>query len=303
MADQLSLFPAKDVPVEEKPVRRVDISALDEMFATCRRYRNSRVFKEMLTFISRFPQYSALNGCLLYIQNPHATDVATAGVWERRFGRKPRPEARPLVILAPMAPVLFLFDLADTEGKDVGPGLLKPPVFRGRLLQEIYDKTVENCSIHGIAVRDAESPDPRIGQTVTLTYHTRKQYRDLAPAPRSNYLIVLDQRQSLEDRYGMLAYGLGHIFCGHLGIDSKAWWKDRRGADQLPADIEAEAVAFLVLRRKGLAGQTEKYLSGYVQRERELPIFSLNAVFHAVQYIEEMGKAVWQFPKKKSRYL
>ena len=26
---------------------------------------------------------------------------------------------------------------------------------------------------------------------------------------------------------------------------------------------------------------------------------SLNAVFHATQYIEDMGKAVWQYPKKK----
>ena len=161
MADQLSLFPSKDLPVEKKTVLPADRCSLDELFAACPRYRRGRMFREMLEFVSRFPQYSAFNGFLMFLQNPKATFVATAGAWEKRFGRRLKPDARPLAILAPMAPVLFLFDVADIEidttgGYGRGPSVsdtAKPAPVNGRLLRESYEKTVENCSVHGIAVR------------------------------------------------------------------------------------------------------------------------------------------------------
>ena len=303
MADQLSLFPSTDLPAEEKSVQPMDTSALDEMFTASLKYRNSGVYREMLAFISRFPQYSAFNGCLMYIQNPGATYVATAGAWLRRFGRKPRSDAQPLMILAPMAPVLFLFDIAETEGIEVDRNMLKAPAVRGRLLKEFYDKTVENCAVHNIAIGNGESSDPRTGQVVTLTYNTRKLYTAFAPDPGASYLIVLDDSQPLENRYDTLVYGLGHIFAGHLGIDEKAWWQDRRGVDQTVADVEAESIAFLVLHRKGLTDRSKAHLSGFAESDQVLPAFSLNALFHAAQYIEDMGKSLWQFPRKKSRYL
>jgi hypothetical protein len=303
MADQLSLFPSTDLPAEEKTDQHGDISALDEMFAASLKYRNCRAYKDMLTFIARFPHYSAFNGCLMYLQNPGATYVATAGAWSRRFGRQPRSDAHPLMILAPMAPVLFLFDIADTAGADMDASLLKPSALGGRLLKDVYEKTMENCTLHNIAIGSGEPSDPRIGQAVTLTYNTRKLYRAFEPDPGASYLIVLDENQPLGTRYETLVHGLGHIFSGHLGIDKKAWWQDRRGVDPIAADVEAESIAFLVLHRKGLFDGSRKYLSGYEETDRELSAISLNAVFHATQYIEDMGKAVWQFPKKKSRYL
>jgi len=304
MADQLSLFPEKDLPAKETPVLQGEISALDEMFTAGKRYRDSVRFVEMLRFISRFPNYSAFNGFLLYLQNPDATHVATAGAWIRRFGREPIPDARPLMILAPMAPVRFLFDVTATRGEPLVPDILKPPVLHGRLLQDVHDKTVENCSVHGIAIGEVGTADPRAGQVVTLTYNTRKQYKDLAPDAGASYLIALGRDHSLKTRLDALIHGLGHIFCGHLGIDSTAWWHDRRGVDQQMADIEAEAVAYLVLARKGLTDLSEKHLADYTQPQGHLlPVFSLNGVFQATQYIEEMGKSQWQAPKKKSRYL
>ena len=125
MQDQLSLFPSKDrVPEapEDRAILAADACALDEMFAAGACYRSGRTYRQMLRFISRFPQYSAFNGCLLFIQNPRAVFVATAGAWERRYGRKLKPEARPMMILAPMAPVLFVFDVGDTHG----PPLAQP---------------------------------------------------------------------------------------------------------------------------------------------------------------------------------
>jgi hypothetical protein len=36
--------------------------------------------------------------------------------------------------------------------------------------------------------------------------------------------------------------------------------------------------------------------------DRELPPISLNAVFQAVSYIEDMGKTLWRKPRKQGRY-
>ena len=303
MADQLSLFPSDGQPTREAAALPGDIAALDEMFAAVQQFRDSGTYKRMLTFIARLPQYSAFNGCLLFVQNPGATYVATAGAWARRFGRTPKPDARPLLILAPMAPVLFVFDVAETRGRDLDPLLLEPEAVRGRPLREAYERTVENAALHGIAVRETPSSDPRVGQAVTLTYNTRKDHVDLGLTPDTGFLVVVDGAAGIEERYRNLAHGLGHVFCGHLGIDGKAWWQDRRGIDPALADIEAESVAFLVLHRKGLAAAASRFLNGYEENRRVLPAFSLNAAFHATQYIEDMAKSLWQFPRRKSRYL
>ena len=94
-------------------------NAVDEMFAGNSRYRDSGEYLQLLNFITRQPQYSAFNGFLLYAQNPAISHVATARTWARKFDRHLKIYARPLVILAPMGPVRFVYDLNDTEGEPV----------------------------------------------------------------------------------------------------------------------------------------------------------------------------------------
>lgn len=54
---------------------------------------------------------------LLLMQKPGLSYVASAYDWRERFGRKPKEEARPLLILWPFGPVAFVYDVLDTEGK------------------------------------------------------------------------------------------------------------------------------------------------------------------------------------------
>ena len=130
MTQQLSLFPDSllDTPnrLQDKTFAELDaaLSPVDEVFATNTRFRNSLNFIELLDFIARFPNYSAFNGLLLYIQDSSATYVATARAWAKKFGRQPGQNARPLVILAPMAPIRFVFDIRSTEGTPFPPAFL-----------------------------------------------------------------------------------------------------------------------------------------------------------------------------------
>ncbi len=53
---------------------------------------------------------------LVRLQNPSCSYYATARDWRDRFGRVIKEDARPLIILAPMHPVMVVFDLNQTEG-------------------------------------------------------------------------------------------------------------------------------------------------------------------------------------------
>ena len=107
--------------------------------------------------------------------------------------------------------------------------------------------------------------------------------------------------QSREEKYLSLAHELGHIFCGHLGIDRYAWWPEREDLNIRGEEIEAGCVAYLVSKRIGLRASPDKYLANYTGIDQEMPTFSLNAVLQAVNYVEEMGKHRWKEPRKLRR--
>ena len=124
---QLELFDTAPEPHDNHLSRTEELAALDEMFASSQRFRSSAEYMNMLNFVSRFPKYAPFNCFLLYTQNPAVSYVATTKQWRRNFGRKPKYDARPLVILIPFGPVLFVYDLKDTEGPGPLPTYLLRP--------------------------------------------------------------------------------------------------------------------------------------------------------------------------------
>lgn len=301
MAGQLSLFPSEEPPKEDQPPD-ADASPVDAMFAAAGRFRSSREYVNLLRFVGRLSGYSPLNGLLLYLQNPEATYVATAAGWQRRFGRKLKYAARPLFILAPMAPVRFVYDVADTEGGPLPTEQLSPSRAAGSRLQEIHAATVANAGLHGIAIRESDRGQRPAPGSLPLSYDSRQRYERLGLGERDKYLVVLDQSLSTGEKYASLTCQLAHVFCGHLGIDDRAWWPDRRGIERVRAEIEAESAAFLACRRLGMVDAAKNFLLDYRYRDREVPVFSLQAVFHAFGYIEEMGRQRWSAPRKAARY-
>ena len=301
---QSELFDMAPEPQENHNSNKKEFGALDEMFAASRRFRSSAEYMNMLNFISRLPKHAPFNCLLLYTQNPAVSYVATATQWLRNFGRQPKHDARPLVILVPFGPVLFVYDLKDTDGPGPLPTyLLRPFNTEGKLKKAVFDRTVHNSNLHGIQVRHVVLRHYHGGSAIKLTPKARQYYNDLKLAPDSQYLILLSHESTLEDNYSSLVHELGHIFCGHLGVDSNAWWHERHSLSKTEVEIEAESVSFFVCRRHGLLASSENYLSNYrTGEDRCIPPLGLNAIFQATTYIEEMGRSKWGKPKKKSRY-
>ena len=304
MTQQMSLFPNGTLETlnlsQNKNLVDLELALnpVDEMFAASTRLRNSRNFMEL---IARFPNYSAFNGLLLYLQDSSASYVATARTWAKKFCRRPGLKARPLVILAPMAPIRFVFDIRDTEGPPVPLDLITPVESSQQLSGKVYMNTQLNCSHHGIAVFEKTLNHDAKDTADRITPALRKQYKDLNIERDTSYLIHLNVSQNLEDKYSSLVHELGHIFCGHLGIDRYAWWPERDDLNISSEEIEAGCVAYLVSRRLGLRACSEKYLSTYTGIDQKMPTFSLNAILQAVSYVEEMGKHRWKEPRKRHR--
>jgi hypothetical protein len=308
MPDQLSLFPlglvdqtdqTADTSADDRPA---DLPPVDEVFETSRSSSHPSDYLALLLFISRFPHYSPLNTFLLYTQNPSASLVATAGTWMKVYNRRPIRGARPLIILAPMSPVVFVYDLADTEGDPVQVGYLKTAEAKSAWDNKVYQHTVTNSFHHGIEIRETPRQDTPNVSVMPVTGRLREKYHDLNISSAASYLIFVNSSATIKDRYVSLVKNLGRIFCGHLGIDSRAWWPDRREFSTASEIIEAESVTLLVSARKGLREVTEREVSACGDISGKLPPFSLNIILQVVGYIEDMGRSLWKGPKKKSRY-
>ncbi len=305
MSEQLNLFQPAEHPVATEdvlPAVAAEVGALDELFRSNPRWRGRQDFFDLLRFVACFPQYSPFNGFLIFLQRPDATRVATARAWWQTCRRRPRPGARPILILAPMAPVIFLFDLKDTEGDPVPVAPLRAAaVTRDRLPARVLEHTLHNCEIQRIAVREPQALDPAAERAIRVTAAVRKAHAGHNLEAAHRYLILTDPGLPPEKKYGSLALELSRIFGGHLGADGDAWWPDRPDTDVEQAAIEAEAAAFLVCRRKGLEQLSERMAAAAAGEARDLPPLSLQAVFQAAGYIETMGKQLWRRPPKKGR--
>lgn len=308
MPDQLSLFPPGFVDRTEKHSdtttddRPADLLPVDEVFDAGNSSRHPADYLALLDFIQRFPRYSPLNTFLLYIQNPSATLVATAVTWLKMSNRRPKIGARPLIILAPMSPVVFVYDVAETEGDPVQVNLLRTADLKGSWNNKVYEHTIANSALHGIEIREIPWRERQSASVLQLTGSIRESYRTLDISPAASFLILIDRAKRIENRYTSLINDLGRIFCGHLGIDSQSWWSDRRGFSTASENLEAESVTYLVCGRRGLREITATLGAASGIWNGRLPRFSLHTILQVVGYIEEMGKSRWKAPKKKSRY-
>ena len=89
-------------------------TALDELFTLARKYNSCEAYLELMRFVGRFRFYSPFNAMLIHAQMPGANFVCTALRWQRDYNREIKIGARPIVILQPMGPILFVFDVSDT---------------------------------------------------------------------------------------------------------------------------------------------------------------------------------------------
>jgi len=305
---QSDLWPEELSPADEwdsHSARR----ALDDLFSNARHYKSSSEFRELINFVARFRFYSPFNAMLIHTQMRGATYVAPAHRWDRDYRRRIKAGARPMVILQPMGPVMFVFDVIDTEPLPGAPPL--PPqvdrpfeVRHGQIGSELK-QTIENSKRDGISVIERKAGTQSAGsiqaaapggQLEVLTrLRPKAQY---ARVPRW-YDLILNSNLSPEARFATLVHELAHLYCGHLGTPNAKWWPDRRGLALAECEFEAESVCYLVCERIGIRNPSEQYLAAYLTNNDEIPAISFDRVMKAAGLIEEMGRERLGLRKEK----
>ena len=271
--------------------------ALDELFSLTRQYRTGKAYHDLLQFIARFRFYSPFNAMLVHVQMPGARFVAPPHRWVRDYGRRIKAGARPLIMLRPMGPVMFAFDVSETEVDPSFTGRFKPlpievenpfGVRKGKLGTQL-PKTIENAKRDGVAIHTARLGSQRGGaicaaKTPGMTLNFAG---NIAPV---RYELELDQIAREESQYASLVHELAHLYCGHLGTPNDKWWPDRQGFPHNVREFEAESVAYMVCTRLGIDNPSERYLAGYAGQQNEVPPISLECVMKSAGRIESMGR-------------
>ncbi len=296
MNDQLLMF---DKPIDTWD-RDAAKGALDELFTAARQYKSGKEYWELLQFISRFHSYSIFNNVLIHFQMPGATYIATPLRWKRDYHRRIRLGARPLVIMKPMGPVMFVYDVSDTEPEDGAPPLpaevTDPFTVKQGYIRSELEKTIKNAKRDGIDVTRQDAGSQKAGsiQTAQPGQNIKFQVRE-KPQPEYEtvplrYGVLLNGKHSKETQYATLVHELAHLYCGHLGTSNVRYWPDRRGLSDAACELEAESVCYLVCQRLGIENPSEKYLSQYTKDEAKTNSISLDLVIKSATLIEQMGR-------------
>lgn len=255
-------------------------SLLDTLLNESRLYRTSADYKALLDFVVRLRNFAPFNAMLLQLQKPGLTYAASASDWLRRFGRTPKEGARPLLILWPFGPVGLVYDVLDTEGRElptdvasfVAAGSIKEPelaIFRDR------------CSRRSITWHDLDAGDASAG-------FIRREAPANPPTKKRSYRMFINRNHAPPVRFATLAHELAHLFLGHLGMDESLRVPSRLGLPHQQRELEAESAAFIVCSRNGVQSRSQTYLKRFVDENTTVKNIDIYQVMKAAGQIETL---------------
>jgi hypothetical protein len=294
-------------PLDQESAR----TALDELFTLARKYSSSAAYLELMRFVGRFRFYSPFNATLIHTQMPGAHFVCTALRWLRDYHREIKIGARPIVILQPMGPILFVFDVSDTaplaNARPLPVAVENPFRVRSGKVGRQLAPTIENAKRDGVRVSERVDGSQRAGsiQWAAAGQHLKFTIAKKA-MPKSMQIpvwfeLLLNSIHSAEARYGTLVHELAHLYCGHLGTPNDRWWPNRQNLSPAVREFEAESVSYLVCTRLGIDAASDEYLAAYVRKCPAIPPISLDRVMKSVRLLEKMGRATLGLRKAASQ--
>jgi len=177
-------------------------SSIDSLLRHSKVYQHSEQFRQMVSFMARFRDYAPYNNMLVRMQNPTCSFYATERDWCDRFGRNLKEDARPMLILAPMHPVMLVYALDETEGKDLPKELENFASYQGEWKPDWLERTVQNA-----AVRD------RIRVDFKILSSTNAGFATLAHSTGEwKMRIAIHSKLDEPSQYGTLCHELAHIY-------------------------------------------------------------------------------------------
>ncbi len=265
-------------------------AALDKIIEEARLYQTSKEYKELLKLVSTLRNLAPFNAMLLHVQKPGLTYAATAAEWRKRFNRFPKPDARPLLIMWPFGPVALVYDVLDTDGEALPPGVEMFPVL-GEIKKETIGNLVGAMSAKGVSVLWFDGGDAKAG-----SIERKRDSKD--PKTYSAYTIKLNKNHPPATLFVTIAHELAHLFLGHIGADLRLRIAHRPTHNKAQREIEAESIAYLVAARSGLESESQSYLSGFVDPLPPLDIYTITRAAGQVEHFLGLPLRAEDTPKR-----
>lgn len=273
---------------DDVPDREAVTTGIDSLLRSSKAYRESKAFSEMITFMGRFREYSPYNNMLVRVQNPACSFYAREKDWWDRFERRLKEDARPMLILAPMHPVMLVYDLDQTDGPPLPEELTKFASFEGEFDAQWLDRMIKNAAGYRICVDFKALSSTNAGFATSARGSGDWKMR-----------VAIHDGLDAPSRLGVLCHELAHILLGHLGTDRDLWWPSRNNLTHGTVEIEAESVAYIVASRLGLKGSSAAYVSHHATDGALPPSVSLDLIAKVSGIVERMAREV--LPLKQTR--
>lgn len=255
-------------------------SLLDHLLDESKLYKTSQGYLELLQFTQRLRNFAPFNAMLLHLQKPGLTYAASATDWLARFDRRPKLDARPLLILWPFGPVALVYDVQDTEGRELPPDI-QSFFAHGDITAKRFADFYPKLTRKNILCAEFDGGDAKAG-SIRLHGHTRDD------KPKRVYRLQINRNHSVATQFVTLTHELAHLFLGHLGKDTMLNIPERPRPTHAQEELEAESVAYLVCARNGVTSQSEKYLSAFVEKHQTIDDLDLYQVMRAAGQIETL---------------
>ena len=263
---------------------------IDQLISATKLYDSSEAIQELFKFTIGLREFAPFNAMLLHIQKPGLTHAATAQDWWQRFGRVPKKGTRPLLVLRTKGPVDFVFDILDTEGRDVPVDAFAFPTF-GDLTDNRFSEFMRAVAKERIDIVVLDSGDGQAGWVRLLTESKAKTGKNV-------YQLAYNRNHPAPTRFVTVAHELAHLYLGHVGADAGRRVPDRRDTPHALMEVEAEMVAYLVAMRNGLKPRSESYLANYKGAFEDLNLYAVTRAANAVE--TAMGIASHKLWNEKS---
>jgi hypothetical protein len=275
-----------------KPQEKVSAeqALIDQLIAATKLYDSSEAIEALFAFTINLREFAPFNAMLLHIQKPGLTHAATAHDWWQRFGRVPKKGTRPLLVLRTKGPVDFVFDILDTEGREVPGDAFAFPTF-GDLPDNRFGELMRSVAKERIDLIPLDSGDGQAGWIRLLAESKAKTSKNV-------YQLAYNRNHTAPTRFVTVAHELAHLYLGHLGSDAGRRVPNRRDTPHALMEVEADMVAYLVAMRNGLKPRSESYLANYKGAFEDLNLYAVTRAANAVE--TAMGIASHKLWNEKS---
>ena len=231
------------------------------------RVQSSEEFQKILRFYSKFHDYSYHNTMLIHMQCPGATHVAGYRQWQEKFNRHVRQGEKGIAILAPITNTTTENEIEEVE-------------IDGEIVEREVEKKVDKTYFRAVYVYDiSQTEGEEIPQIDTSLEDTKSglleplieyaeneginvQYKSL-PDKSEGYTkgddeIIINQNRNDKEKTAILIHEIAHIRL-HQGEEVEGEIKYNKEIKEM----EAEAVAFVVMNHFGLEIKSDNYLALY----------------------------------------